>query len=192
MASISSFKSQVSKLGGFSHTNFFRASINFPVAAVPQEKTKSENATLLCKAVNLPAANTSTLDYYYAGQPFKIPGDRQYEPWTCTFLVDRKFAVRNALLEWIDSNRPAEPSYMMGEAGNNKVFHTKTLRLELLDRVSKNTDPNAPSLYTIKLHSAYPTTIQGVDLDWGQADTIMEITCQFDYQYWTIEKRTDL
>lgn len=192
MTSISDFRSQVSKLGGFSHSNYFRCSIVFPDSAVPNAKVKSENAMLLCKAANLPAANTSTLDYFYAGQPFKIPGDRQYEPWTCTFLVDKKFAVRNALLEWIDANRPAEPSYMMGGAGSNQVFHTRTLRLELLNRVSKSGLANASSIYTIKMYNAYPTTIQGVDLDWGQNDSIMEITCQFDYQYWTVETRVDI
>ena len=181
------FKSQVNKSNGFARNNLFELDINMNNNSIMSNYSKNkvnENLNLFAKAASLPAATTSTIEFYHNGKAYKIPGDRQYEPWTCTFFVDAHFETKNAIIDWIESCRSFEPRVHLEPYDKSSINPAKDLTISVLNRQGKK-------IHTIKMYQAYPTSIQGGDLDYGNNDSVMEITCQFDYQYWTIVKRAD-
>lgn len=182
---IDQFKATINRQEGLSHNNLFEVEINLP-SSVSQSSVPTRAGQLtniLAKAASLPSSTMSTLEYYYNGKAYKVPGDRQFEPWTCTFFVDQNFETKNAMIDWIESNRASCPEYHMDPAvDKSKVNHVRDMFIHVLDRQERRR-------HSIKMYSAYPTTIQGGNLDFGDNDSVMEITCQFDYQYWTLVNR---
>lgn len=182
MKSISEFKSNAGKLGGFQKPNLFEVVIDFPNNATNGNAGKIQNQMVyMAKAMNLPSSTLSTVEYFYQGKTFKVPGDRQYEPWTCTFFVDKSFLVYNGIADWMQMNRPHESGF--GRPGDEYVF-TKHIHLKLLD------DEGNTSM-TYRLHDAYPSSIQNLEFDFGANDAISEMTVQWEYQFWELVKRTD-
>lgn len=179
------FKSRVNKSGGLTRNNLFELDINFANTATFSnygKKNVNESLNMFAKAASLPAATMSTIEFYHNGKAFKIPGDRQYEPWTCTFFVDHRFETKNAIIDWIEQNKSYESRVHLDPYDRTAVNAAKDMTITVLDRQGK-------AIHKVKMYNAYPTSIQGTDLDYGNNDSIMEITCQFDYQYWTVVKR---
>lgn len=179
------FKAQVNKSNGFARNNLFELDINMNNNSSMSNFSKNkvnDNLNMFAKAASLPAATTSTIEFYHNGKAYKIPGDRQYEPWTCTFFVDAYFETKNAIIDWIESCRSFEPRVHLEPFDSSSINPAKDLTIKVLNRQGKG-------IHKIKMYQAYPTSIQGGDLDYGNNDSIMEITCQFDYQYWIVDGR---
>lgn len=181
------FKARVNKMGGMARNNLYELDVSFPgTAKMSSLGTNEVRETLnvFGKAAALPAATMSTIEFYHGGKAFKIPGDRQYEPWTCTFFVDARFETKNAIVDWIEQNKSFESRVHLNPYDSSAVNSCKDMLISVLNRQGK-------PVHGIKMYQAYPTSIQGGDMDYGQNDSIMEITCQFDYQYWTIVNRVE-
>lgn len=189
MSSITNLKSAVSNTyKGYARPNRFIVEMDFPGDGTLNRRERmialQRDSEFYVRAASIPSCTLSTAEYYYQGKTFKVPGDRQYEPWTCTFNLDTKMAYHNAVYDWINSNRGVEPGYNNTPASEDRFFYTKDLRVSLLDNRGDKT-------ITYVLRYAYPTTIQSMQADFGANDAILEMTCQFDYQYYEIERRTD-
>lgn len=95
--SLTRFKESVAKEGGLSRGVFFDCLITprFNPAAF------SEDSLLLCKAVNMPAAQLDTAEVKYFTRSVKIPASRQFSPVTLTFYNTESYAARNEFLMWL-------------------------------------------------------------------------------------------
>ena len=105
LRTLSNFKSKLQ--GGGARPNLFEVSIpNFPAAATgstPAASWNDETFQFLCKATNLPASNTASIDVPFRGRTFKVAGDRTIDNWTVTVINDEDFILRQAFEAWMNA-----------------------------------------------------------------------------------------
>ena len=124
------FKARVNKMGGMARNNLYELDVSFPgTAKMSSLGTNEVRETLnvFGKAAALPAATMSTIEFYHGGKAFKIPGDRQYEPWTCTFFVDARFETKNAIVDWIEQNKSFESRVHLNPYDSSAVNSCKDM-----------------------------------------------------------------
>ena len=171
---------------GFARPNLFELEIDIPNATMHESGDLQEWVTYTAKAANLPGVTMTTMEYHYAGRAMKVPGERAYEPWTCSFYVDAEFRTKMALYDWINYNLPSETGYHGDNSTGGQIYKNRDIKVKILDRTKKS-----KTLHEITLYHCYPTTIQGQELDMAANDSIMEISVQWDYTYFEITKRSN-
>ena len=95
--SITRFKEAVAKEGGLSRGVFFDCTIGRKF----QTAFSKEDAVLLCKAANMPAAQLDTAEVKYFTRSVKIPASRQFSPLTLTFYNTQTYSLRHEFLTWL-------------------------------------------------------------------------------------------
>lgn len=183
---LNEFRSKFSDKG-FARPNFFELRIDIPDATMHETGDLQEWVTYAAKATNLPGVTMTTMEYYYAGRAMKLPGERAFEPWTCSFYVDKEFSTKMALYDWINYNLPAETGYHGDNSTGDQVYKNRPIKVKVLDRNKQGSS----SVHEITLFHCYPTTIQGQELDMAANDQIMEISVQWDYTYFEVTKRSN-
>ena len=99
LRTLSNFKSKLQ--GGGARPNLFEVSI--PTSLLPQQDRvrgaswSDETFQFLCKATNLPASNTASIDVPFRGRTFKVAGDRTIDNWSVTVINDEDFILRQAV-----------------------------------------------------------------------------------------------
>ena len=105
LRTLSNFKSKLQ--GGGARPNLFEVSIpNFPAAATgssPAASFNNETFQFLCKATNLPASNTASIDVPFRGRIFKVAGDRTIDNQSVTVINDEDFVLREAFEAWMNA-----------------------------------------------------------------------------------------
>ena len=91
---VDEFRSKALKYGGAA-PNLFEVDIVWPW-------TSSTRTNYNIKTTFLPASISTSATVNYLGRVFKFAGERTYPQWTCTFLNDEDFKLRNALERWTD------------------------------------------------------------------------------------------
>lgn len=140
--------------------------------------------TYQCQQVNLPGA---TLGVVTRETPFidiYSPGTKLvYNPLTVTFIVDEKLESWRNMMTWFYSI--ADPS---GFEKRNHEMELQTNKHLSDATLTVLTNLNNPGV-RIKFANVFPMDISDLQFDvQGSADTIMTVTANFRYDYYTIEK----
>ena len=171
--SLSTFKGNLSNLGGGARPALFKVSV-----------TNSLNAnlsfdSLLVKATGIPAANIAPLAVNYAGRAYKWAGMRTFDNWTVTVLNDEDFAIRNQMMEWMRSisghlDGTRDSTYGSPITGGDRKEGNATVKQLGTDGAVKQ---------TYKFYNLWPTELSEIAVDWS-SDLIQEYTIGFAYDYW--------
>ena len=172
---VQDFRSKALKYGGAS-PNLFEVDIKWPW-------TSTTRTNYNIKTTFLPASISTSATVNYLGRVFKFAGERTYPQWTCTFLNDEDFKLRNALERWSD--------YISGHVklGRTRVQSTagrENMPLDyqssaILTQFSKNGNP----LKKYTFNGLYPLTLTDIPVSWDTTNAIEEFTATFEYQYYT-------
>ena len=172
---VDEFRSKALKYGGAS-PNLFEVDIKWPW-------TSTTRTNYNIKTTFLPASISTSTTVNYLGRVFKFAGERTYPQWTCTFLNDEDFKLRNALERWSD--------YISGHVklGRTRVQSTagrENMPLDyqssaILTQFSKNGNP----LKKYTFNGLYPLTLTDIPVSWDTTNAIEEFTATFEYQYYT-------
>jgi len=144
----------------------------------------SNKTRFLVKAAALPPSTLGTIAIPYRGRQIKIPGDRTFDTWTLSVLMDGDYELRNKFEAWqqlINGNEDNVPDVSGGfftSAGSG--FNTDVFCEWKIS--SLNRQGNA--LKTYSMVGAFPTDISSVELSNDSTDTIGEFTVTMQYQYW--------
>ena len=137
---------------------------------------------LLCRATSMPSATVGIMRVPFRGRVVKIPGDRTYEEWTCTFydsLTD-KHALHDKFWKWnnefnIHETNVPGPGYDAAPGVD--------LNGEMKDWVVGQMGMDGTVGRRIKLVNCWPTVVSEVALSYDAADTIAEFSVTFAYDY---------
>ena len=180
---ISDFKSGF--LGG-TRANRFNVEITWPAAVTAKPTTVIYHAT----AAKLPEAELGSISIPYRGRVAHYAGDRDYKPWTVTFIDDTGTnASWLAFHQWANllsshvNNTVADPTY---EAGTNLCDITFN---QLSDPASGGGGAGTGhSIFrTIILKNAWPSEVGQIGLDMGEGGSLVSFSVTFTYDYYTIE-----
>lgn len=96
---ISRFKSEVAKSGGLSRGLFFQCMITVPTAAL---SFSDSTDLLVCKAATIPTETLDTVELKYYTRSVRIPGARQFAPFTMTFYNTNSYRLREKFYRWMN------------------------------------------------------------------------------------------
>lgn len=181
----------ISSVGQGVKPNMFQVELAFPASGVGADNTKAVSnedialSNLLCKSAALPGSNLGVIEVPFRGRTVKIAGDRTFDTWSPTFIVDKNMKTRSLFEQWMES--------INGHAGNtadlitpdNSAGYTADIFVHQLEK-GKAPD-EAIYIRSYKLWYAFPTNVSQIDLAYDSNDQIEEFSVEFQYSYWTTE-----
>lgn len=174
------------QLGVGARPNLFQVNFTWPndLSGSAGSSGNRTQATLLCKALSIPAFTVGVIEVpYRGGRRIKVPGDRSFGDWTATFISDDAQNLRNAFKTWID--------YI-----ENNNFNSSTLRPAggygfdyisdlTITHFKNGPDSNVKTTRSYILFDCFPTDVSAIDLAFDSTDTISEFTVTFQYHTMT-------
>jgi hypothetical protein len=165
--------------------NMFQVEFDFP-GQLSGELNPYKNITnLLCKSAALPGSALGTIEVPFRGRTVKIAGDRTFDSWNPTFIVDKTMDTRAAMETWMEN--------INGHAGNTAKLlqpnasegYTTEILVHQLEKGAESQGSSAKKIRTYKLWYAFPTSVSTIDLAYDSNDQIEEFSVEFQYSYWT-------
>ena len=170
---VDEFRSKALKYGGAA-PNLFEVDIVWPW-------TSSTRTNYNIKTTFLPASISTSATVNYLGRVFKFAGERTYPQWTCTFLNDEDFKLRNALERWSD--------YISGHVKLGRTAQVNQSKTGPLDYQSSATltqfAKNGNRIKKYTFWGLYPLTLTDIPVSWDTTNAIEEFTATFEYQWYT-------
>lgn len=157
--------------------NLFNVKVTAPAGATTT--TLPTNASLLCKAGQVPSFTLGMIEVPFRGRRIKVPGDRTFAEWTATFIVDEGFAIRKYFEEWANFIKDRDFTSAKQRASNTAANYYSNIIVEQLSE-----EKTVVRKYT--LTDSFPTEVSSVDLSYDTTDSIMEFTVTFQYHYFTV------
>jgi len=166
--------------GDVARPNLFKVNVTFPTG----KENASSKFSFTCRSAQLPTMQVGQVMVPYFGKTIKFAGDRQFEDFSVRVINDEDFTVREAFELW---------------QNNLDIVNHETFRKEILDSEQDRTihyasvtvtqySKGGEPLKSYTLHNAFPSVVEGVQLDWQQNDTAMEFGVVFAYDYFTVGK----
>lgn len=128
-----------------------------------------------CKAASLPGSTIPAVKVPYMGRSIVIPGDRDFEEWSVTVMLDKEMTVRKDLYAWKE-----EMNSTVGNTGPGSVSAVKS------DGFVKAIMKDGSVGITFKLIGMIPTTVSAVDLNRDSANAVTELQANFAYDYFEL------
>jgi hypothetical protein len=153
---------------GLTRSNRWRVLVNFPGYA--GNAGNGQQASLLARTTNTPSATVGVIDLTWGGRNLPIPGDRQYEEFTVTFIGVNDMNVYNAFQKWSENVNGSESN--RGLTDLEQIMNDVQLELmNVNDQVTK----------TFILHDAWPAIVGQMSLDSGEMDGYSQFDVTFRY-----------
>lgn len=168
---INQFKSEL--VGGGARPTLFQCSITNPINSSADIKIP-----FMVRAAQLPESTVGQYVVPYFGRQVKYAGDRTFAPWTVTVINDEDFAIRNAMEEWMN--------FINSHDSNSRGLPQQYKSNAQITQFSKDGSP----LRTYVFEGMFPTSIDGISMDWSQTDSIEEFSITFEYDLWKVEGNT--
>lgn len=187
MSTIDTLKSTISKRGGIAKANKFNVIFTPPTqsllnlnpsavigalaggASAKSLISDPRDISLLCQGVSIPGQQVTTFDYIAEKQVVPIPYALIQEDVNLKFLVTEDMYIRRMMDDWLSSIINLE-TY---QAGYKKDFTCDVVIQQLSMK-------NIP-IYGVKLINAFPTSVNGVDLDQATESGPMELNVTLSY-----------
>lgn len=131
-----------------------------------------DKARFLLKAGNLPGANIGEVIYNYQGVQIKLAGDKTFNNWEVTMILDTDYAGFNEVEAWHNLIKNNEN----GEGATNHNQYKKEAFITHFDH-----DGTVISRY--KVFGIWPSVIPDTALGWDSVDSPAEIPITFTIDY---------
>ena len=161
--------------------NMFEVGITFPTGITPEGGL----VNMLCKSAALPASSVGTIEVPFRGRTVKIAGDRTFDNWTATFIVDEGMKIRAYFEKWLDLiNSHEDNTGTLFRPSGTDAFAKDVY----VTQKRKDDTPNGADLRKYHLWYAFPTSVSQIDLAYDSNDQIEEFSVEFQYSYWTVDE----
>jgi hypothetical protein len=165
-SSINDFKSAILRNKGFAKANRFMVEIT----SVPGLSGSTRDLNFLCETVNLPGKQITTLEYDNGTRrSVKIPTGYIDDDVTMVFNLTNNYFVKTAIDAWMQRIININ-SYRLAY----DTAYKRDIKISQLDE-------NNSIVYTYTLYSAYPITLNSIDLDNNSESTIAKATVIFTH-----------
>lgn len=158
---------------GGARPSLFQVIISNPVNSVADLKLP-----FLCKAAQLPASTLGLIEVPYFGRKLKIPGDRQFAPWTVTIINDEDFLIRNAMETWNNSINLYQQNITALGSGAPSLYKSQATITQF--------GKAGELLRTYQFNGLYPESVAAIDVAWASVDEIEEFQVTFQYDTFEI------
>lgn len=163
---IERFKTALSS-GGV-RPSFFRVQGNVGKTSLP------DKIGFLIKTASLPASEISEIPVQYRGRTIKLPGNRTYNDWELTILMDGEMELRNAFESWMnDLNSAVDNVADQDHNLNNVLFPNWSI-----DQLDRKGNP----IKTYTMYHCWPKSISAVETSYDN-ESLAEFTVTLAYTY---------
>lgn len=138
-----------------------------------QVNTLGEEFNFLCMSSQVPSYTTGIIEAPYFGRKVKIAGDRVFQEWTTTVMIEEDFSQRRVLENWAEQINSA--------VGNVRAYGSPEDYKE--DAIVTLYKKQGSPAQTYTLQGCWPSDIGTIELDWNTTDTIglYTVTWAFDF-----------
>lgn len=167
-------------VGGGARANQFFVALSFP-SYVTLGGVAAAQGSFLVNATTLPGSIITNTPVQYRGRQVNLAGERIFNPWSVQVLNDVSFNIRNAFERWMAGINDLQNN----NGRTNPRDYQANITVTQLDR-----NNNPLKIYT--LHSAYPTNLGDIALNYGSNDVVEEYPVEFTFQHFTTSFDTAL
>jgi hypothetical protein len=168
---INEFISNGLPLGG-ARPSLFRVTMGVPPGIrgiVPDSIAK---LVFTCRATSAPASKIGAVNVGYFGRDIKLAGDRTFDDWNATVMLDEDFVTRDLFEAWHNS--------INSIVGNIKLTPGNTYKgTATIEQFSKS--GNVIKAYNII--NMFPNDVGDMRLDWDLTNQIQTFDVRFSYDY---------
>jgi len=173
MRSILDFRARLR--GSGARPNLFRVVGRFPTLA--RAGLADDLISFHAESTSLPADKLGEIEVPYMGRKTYYPGDREFDPWTISVIVDENFMTRDAFERWL--------SALNSHVGNTRSFEAAFPEGYTSDWIVQQLSKlDLPPIKQYKLASVFPTEVGEIEVDWGTNNTIEKFKVNLRYQWW--------
>lgn len=124
------------------------------------------------KSASLPGSMIEPVAVPYMGRTIKIAGDRSYEDWKVTVMLDTSFQIRNDLYAWHE-----QINSTVGNAGSPSAEAYKS------DGLVQALSKAGQVIATYNFVGMFPTTVDAIEYSRDSGNAIAEcgVTLAYDY-----------
>lgn len=163
--------------GGGARPNRYEVFISFPNFLGIRDTAIMQKISFTCEATSIPASNLGDCIVHYKGREVKVPGDRTFDDWTVTIVIDSDFMGRDIFERWSsgmlgnNSNLVNSPA----EINNVNIFGQATIHaLDRYDQVTRK----------YQVISMYPKTVSEISLGYSANNEVMKQQVTFSINGW--------
>jgi len=161
--------------GGY-RPNRYRVILTFP-PGVPAAIAAAEKISFTCVAASIPSSNMGVVDVPYMGRQVKVAGDKIFDDWNVSVLLDNDFLGRGVFEKWHDMilgfrSNVAQPQMV------NPINQYARALVQALDRAE-----NVVREYQVE--GMFPTQVGEVVLGYDQNDQVALQQVNFAINGWS-------
>lgn len=176
--SIDNFRSYVP---GIARSTLFEVVVSFPntsgaSTAAGLDFTNTFKYT--CKAASIPSSTFGKIEVPFMGRKIYYAGDRQYNDWNTTIIVDNDWSVYKDIYNWhMLMNDPRyNVSTGVGRGNYNMNAYKGQAEITAFDQTG------AEKL-KMRLDGFFPYDMQELTMDWANTDAMTELTVVWAYDF---------
>ena len=139
---------------------------------------------ILVKSAQFPSSTIGLIEVPYKGRRIKMPGDRIFNEWSISVMVDKEHTLHRLFIEWSNAINSHTNVESAGIATDLK--QDWSILALAPDDASTATSPNQQ----IDLIGCWPAEVGTVEFSWENNDTIAEFTVTMQYDYWVNDVTT--
>lgn len=164
--------------GGGARPNRYQVVLDFPKGVGSTETSRKIGFT--CKATAIPSSNMGVIDLPFMGRQIKVPGDKTWDDWNVTVLIDNDFATRDVFEAWHNKilgfqSNVADKDFIDPA---NVYAKAQVHQLDRADTIVK----------TYFVEGIFPTSVGEISLGYDSNDQVMEQPVTFAINGWSTSK----
>lgn len=163
--SVNSFKNNFES---GARANLFKAYLD------PPGNLQAPSFEFRCQTASLPGETVGIIEQPYMGRVYKIPGNRTFEDWTTTIIVDEDYALRSMFEAW--SQQMGGNYTNLWTAGEAENVYAQNLAVAQYKR-----DGSLSREY--KFIHAWPSSITAIELGWDSNDAVETFDVTWTYSW---------
>lgn len=163
--------------GSGARPNRYEVMIGFPNFIGLTDSSIQQKISFTCHATSMPASELGTATVPYKGRNIKVPGDRVFQDWNVTILIDNDFLGRDVFERW--------SSGMLGNSSNLTKTANEINTLQIFGQAQVNLlDRHDQVIKRYQITGMFPTSVEAVQLSYSNNDTVMEQNVTFAVNEW--------
>ena len=168
--------------GGGLRPNLFKVVLTFPTEVGGAQA--SNKIMFSCKAASLPSSQIGVVNAPYMGRVAKCAGDRVFDDWNITVLLDTDLVTRDAFEKWSDLVNGHVSNIAIPGWGNPSNYMASA-EVYLLSREGE-------TLRKYTIQGTFPINVGEIQLAWDSNDQISELPVTLAVQYWQSDATTNV
>lgn len=166
--------------GGGLRPNRYQVVLSFPndvLAAVGGGTATSNKISFTCKTASIPASTVGVVEAPFMGRQVKFAGDKTYDDWSLTVMLDTDLIGRHIFEAWHDQIMGFDSNVSTSDFVNPSNYMASGV-VTLLDR-------SGAILETYTVESIFPSSVGEITLGFDQNDQIAEQQVTFAINGWS-------